>query len=161
MVIAHPIRALTRTILAFVAFVPGAFEGRMWMGIGLRTVTCLSDGAHRWERENRTESHNGDWFEHLRLRSSTWANNVQLRQRLRFQVSRLVHFPRPPMRLIVIEAETPGDSRTMFRVRIDKDVIDEGLTAAQTHNLVGQILDQISLPKAADKRTPWTPPGRK
>jgi hypothetical protein len=65
------------------------------------------------------------------------------------------------MRLIVIEAETPGDSRTMFRVRIDKDVIGEGLTAAQTHLLVGEILEGIAIPKPAEKRTPWTPPTRK
>jgi hypothetical protein len=65
------------------------------------------------------------------------------------------------MRLIVIEAETPGDSRTMFRVRIDKDLIGEGLTAVQTHLLVGEALERIALPKAAEKRTPWTPPGRK
>jgi hypothetical protein len=65
------------------------------------------------------------------------------------------------MRLIVIEAETPGDSRTMFRLRIDKHIIGEGLTAAQTHLLVGEILDRIAIPKPAKKFTPWTPPTRK
>ena len=33
------------------------------------------------------------------------------------------------VRQIVIEAETPGDSRTMFRLRIDASAIAEGLTA--------------------------------
>ena len=31
---------------------------------------------------------------------------------------------------IISEAETPGDSRTMFRLRLDKSVLAEGLTAA-------------------------------
>jgi hypothetical protein len=47
------------------------------------------------------------------------------------------------MRLIVIEAETPGDSRTMFRLRIDKDLIGEGLTAAQTQTLVGEVSSEV------------------
>jgi hypothetical protein len=32
---------------------------------------------------------------------------------------------------IVIETETPGDSRTMFRVRMDELVVGQNLTAAQ------------------------------
>ncbi len=51
------------------------------------------------------------------------------------------------VRQIVIELETPGDSRTMFRLRIDKNAIAEGLTAAQAHILVGEILERIALPK--------------
>ena len=51
------------------------------------------------------------------------------------------------MRQVVIEAETPGDSRTMFRLRIDKNLIAEGLTAVQAHILVGEILERIALPK--------------
>jgi hypothetical protein len=50
-------------------------------------------------------------------------------------------------RQIVIEAETPGDSRTMFRLRIDANLIAEDLTTAQTHLLVGEILGRIALPK--------------
>jgi hypothetical protein len=65
------------------------------------------------------------------------------------------------MRLIVIEAETPGDSRTMFRLRIDKELIGEGLTAAETRNLVGEVLERIALPKSSKTFTPWTPPTRK
>jgi hypothetical protein len=48
---------------------------------------------------------------------------------------------------IVIEAETPGDSRTMFRVRIDTNVIARTLAAVQAHLVVGEILDRIALPK--------------
>ena len=61
------------------------------------------------------------------------------------------------MRQIVIEAETPHDSRTMFRLRIDKKVIAEGLTAVQAHILVGEILERIALPKLAEMAR-MTPP---
>jgi hypothetical protein len=42
---------------------------------------------------------------------------------------------------IVIETETPGDSRTMFRVRMDDLVLGKNLTAAQAHLIVGEVLD--------------------
>ena len=58
------------------------------------------------------------------------------------------------VRQIVIEAETPGDSRTMFRLRIDANPIAEGLTAVQAHILVAEILERIVLPKPAETRTP-------
>ena len=45
---------------------------------------------------------------------------------------------------IVIETETPGDSRTMFRVRMDDLVIGQNLTAAQAHLIVGEVLDRIT-----------------
>ncbi len=51
------------------------------------------------------------------------------------------------VRQVVIELETPRDSRTMFRLLIDENLIAEGLTAAQAHILVGDILDRIVLPK--------------
>ena len=51
------------------------------------------------------------------------------------------------LRQIVIEAETPGNSRTMFRLRIDANLIAEDLTTAQAHLLVGEILERIALPK--------------
>jgi hypothetical protein len=57
------------------------------------------------------------------------------------------------VRQIVIEAETPGDSRTMFRLRIDANPIAEGLTAVQAHILVAEILERIVLPKPAEQRT--------
>ena len=51
------------------------------------------------------------------------------------------------VRQIVIELETPGDSRTMFRLRIDGTRIADDLTAVQAHILVGEILERIVLPK--------------
>jgi hypothetical protein len=48
---------------------------------------------------------------------------------------------------IVIELETPGDSRRLFRLRLDNKVVGEHLTAVQAHLLVGEILDRITLPK--------------
>jgi len=52
------------------------------------------------------------------------------------------------VRQIVIELETPGDPRTMFCLRIDENLIADGLTAVQAHILVGEILERIALPKA-------------
>ena len=48
---------------------------------------------------------------------------------------------------IVIELETPGDSRSQFRLRLDDKVVGENLTAVQAHLLVGEILDRITLPR--------------
>ncbi|MFZ0600589.1 MAG: hypothetical protein WAN05_04315 [Roseiarcus sp.] len=48
---------------------------------------------------------------------------------------------------IVIELETPGDSRSLFRLRLDNKVVGENLTAVQVHLLVGEILDRITLPR--------------
>ena len=51
---------------------------------------------------------------------------------------------------IVVELETPGDSRTMFRVLIDGKLIAEGLTAVQAHIVVGEALNRITVPEGAD-----------
>ena len=51
---------------------------------------------------------------------------------------------------IVLEAETPGDSGTMFRLHIDSALIGESLTAVQAHLLVGEILGRVVHPKSAD-----------
>ena len=64
------------------------------------------------------------------------------------------------LRQIVVEAETVGDSRTMFRLRIDANVIAEGLTAAQAHLLVGEILDRFTLPKHEDRTSATASPSR-
>jgi hypothetical protein len=58
---------------------------------------------------------------------------------------------RAMIKRIVIETETPGDSRSMFRVRMDDLVIGENLTAAQTHLIVGEVLDRITIPRSARK----------
>ncbi len=62
------------------------------------------------------------------------------------------------VRQIVIETETPGDSRTMFRLRIDANAIAEGLTAVQAHVLVGEILESIAVPQSpGEPATPTAP----
>ena len=48
---------------------------------------------------------------------------------------------------IILELETPGDSRSLFRLRLDDKVVGENLTAVQAHLLVGEILDRITLPR--------------
>jgi hypothetical protein len=62
------------------------------------------------------------------------------------------------VRQIVIEAETPGDSRTMFRLRIDASAIAEGLTAVQAHVLVGEILERIAVPQLPSEPATATAP---
>jgi hypothetical protein len=52
---------------------------------------------------------------------------------------------------IVIELEIPGDSASLFRLRLDNKVVGENLTAAQTHLLVGEILDRITLPRPSEQ----------
>ena len=51
------------------------------------------------------------------------------------------------IRRIALELETPGDSRTMFRVLLNDKTIAEGLTAAQAHLVVGEALERIALPR--------------
>jgi hypothetical protein len=53
------------------------------------------------------------------------------------------------MQQIVIDAETPDDSGTLFRLRIDANVIAEGMTKMQTHLLVGEILKRTALSKSS------------
>jgi hypothetical protein len=52
---------------------------------------------------------------------------------------------------IVIELQTPGDSGSLFRLRLDNKVVEENLTAVQTHLLVGEILDRITLPRPSQR----------
>ncbi len=52
------------------------------------------------------------------------------------------------VRRIVIELESPGDTRSMFRLRIDDSAIAEDLTAVQAHILVGEIFDRITVPRS-------------
>ena len=51
---------------------------------------------------------------------------------------------------IVIAFETPGDSRSMFRLLLDEAIVGENLTSAQAHLLVGEILDRITLPRSGN-----------
>jgi len=50
---------------------------------------------------------------------------------------------------IVLELETPGDSRTLFRLSVGDSVVAESLTAVQAHILVGEVLDRIAVPRQA------------
>ena len=58
----------------------------------------------------------------------------------------------PMVSRISIELETPGDSRTMFRLRVGDTVVGERLTAVEAHILVGDILDRITLPQRIHAR---------
>jgi hypothetical protein len=53
------------------------------------------------------------------------------------------------LRQIVIEAETLGDSQTMFSLRIDANVISEDLTVEQARLVIETILERIALPRVA------------
>ena len=53
----------------------------------------------------------------------------------------------PMVGRILVELETPGDSRTLFRLLIDDKVVGHSLTAVQAHILVGEVLDRITLPR--------------
>jgi hypothetical protein len=59
------------------------------------------------------------------------------------------------MRQIVIEAETPDDSRTMFRLRVDETLVGEGLTTAQAQIAVGEVLEEITTTQQPNFRDPW------
>ena len=55
---------------------------------------------------------------------------------------------------ISVEAESPDDSATMFSLRIDDLVVGRGLTAAQAHLLVGEILERVVLPRRKEQDRP-------
>jgi hypothetical protein len=60
------------------------------------------------------------------------------------------------VRQILIEAEPPpDDSQTMFRLRIDANLIAEGVTAVQAQILVCEVLERIAVlnPAERPKRT--------
>ena len=52
---------------------------------------------------------------------------------------------------ISVEAESPDDSATMFSLRIDDLIVGRGLTAAQAHLLVGEILERVVLPRRKEQ----------
>jgi hypothetical protein len=45
---------------------------------------------------------------------------------------------------IVIEAETPGGSHSLFRLLVDGHLIGEALTVGQVQVLLREVLDRIS-----------------
>jgi D-serine dehydratase len=56
---------------------------------------------------------------------------------------------------IIIETQKDGDPASLFDVIVDSKTIAEGLTAAQAHVLVGELLERLVLTgksrKAAEK----------
>ena len=54
-------------------------------------------------------------------------------------------------RMIAVEAESPDDSATLFRLRIDDMIVGQELTAAQAHLLVGEILERVVLPRRNER----------
>jgi hypothetical protein len=56
--------------------------------------------------------------------------------------------------IVALETEIANDSRTMFRLRINGNVVGENLTAAQAHLLVGDVLERIVLPNKARRAPP-------
>jgi hypothetical protein len=54
----------------------------------------------------------------------------------------------PPAKVLV-EAKSPGDSRSLFRLLIDSRIVGNDFTAAQLHLLIGEILRPIALPSNA------------
>jgi len=45
---------------------------------------------------------------------------------------------------IVIEAEKPGDSRSLFRLQVDGHLIGKGLTVGQAQLLLREVVDRIN-----------------
>jgi hypothetical protein len=54
------------------------------------------------------------------------------------------------IRQIVIEAELPDDAQSMFRLSINANLIAKGVTAAQAHYLVGEVLRRIGSSERAE-----------
>jgi hypothetical protein len=54
------------------------------------------------------------------------------------------------IRQIVIEAEPADDSQSTFRLSINAIPVARGVTAAQAHFLVGEVLGRIALPEYAE-----------
>jgi len=58
------------------------------------------------------------------------------------------------LRDFVIEAEMPGDSQTMFRLRVGGSVIAHGVTEAQAQLLIAEILERLAPPRSGANRRP-------
>jgi hypothetical protein len=48
---------------------------------------------------------------------------------------------------IIIETETPNESRTMFRVLVDQNTVGKGLTAVQAQLVTAEIIERLVLPR--------------
>lgn len=47
---------------------------------------------------------------------------------------------------VVLEAEVPGDQRSLFRLTLNSQTLGSGLTAVQAHLLIGETLERATLP---------------
>jgi hypothetical protein len=54
------------------------------------------------------------------------------------------------IRQIMIEAESPDDAQSMFRLSIDTNLIARGVTGAQVRYLVGEVLERVGFPERAE-----------
>jgi hypothetical protein len=59
---------------------------------------------------------------------------------------------------LVLEAEEPGNSRSLFRVTLNGKVIASALTAAQAHLIVGDALEAFVMPGARRRHVGATKP---
>jgi hypothetical protein len=59
---------------------------------------------------------------------------------------------------LLLEAEDPKNSRSLFRVTLNGKVIASGLTAAQSHLIVGEALEAFVMPGAGRRRVGATKP---
>jgi hypothetical protein len=57
------------------------------------------------------------------------------------------------IRQIVIEAEPADDSQPVFRLSINANLIAKGVTVAQAHYLVGEVLGRSAIPEHAEMLT--------
>ena len=60
---------------------------------------------------------------------------------------------------LLLEAEDPKNSRSLFRVALNGKVIARSLTAAQAHLIVGDALEAFVMPGARRRREEVTEPG--
>jgi hypothetical protein len=61
---------------------------------------------------------------------------------------------------LLLEAEDPKNSRSLFRVTLNGKVIAGGLTAAQAHLIVGDALEAFVMPGGRRRREEVTRAGR-
>jgi hypothetical protein len=64
------------------------------------------------------------------------------------------------MRAVTIEAESPDDPNSLFRVQVDGELVGETLTAAQAHILLGEILEKAVLPVGSNQARRRPQPAR-
>jgi hypothetical protein len=56
---------------------------------------------------------------------------------------------------IIIETETPNESRTMFRVLVDHNTVGKGLTAVQAQLVTAEIIERLVLPRKRSHLKPF------